>query len=179
MSTNKGIVEKNMKRSSVKLLWPSMVVGLLITCGAAKAGPVSLTLASPFQTISNGGGLLTFQATVDNTGSTTEYLNSDSTTLAGPLVLDDSPFFSNFPLFLDPGGTFTGELFTVSVPSGTADGLYPGSFEILGGGPTDFTDVLASANFDVSVAPEPGSFVLLLTGLAAGLGVLLRRRLIR
>ena len=169
-----------MKRSSGKLLWFLMIAGLPFAGGTANAGPVSLTLASPFQTISSSGGLLTFDATVNNTDPTdVEYLNGDSTTLAGPLTLDDTPFFTDFPLFLNPGDTFTGELFTVSVPSGTGSGLYAGSFEILGGAPTDFTDVVASADFDVVVTPEPASFVLLLTGLAAVLGVPFRRRPIR
>ncbi len=47
--------------------------------GVAEADPLSLTLASPFQTTS--GGLLSFEATVTNTDPITEeYLNSDSFT---------------------------------------------------------------------------------------------------
>jgi len=169
-----------MNRASGTLLWSMTVAGMVIAGGTAKADPISLTLAAPFQTISGGGGLLTFDATVTNTDPTTvEYMNADAVTLAGALMVDDSPFFSDFPLFLNPGGTFTGELFTVSVPAGTAYGLYAGSFDILGGGPADFTDVVASADFNVQVSPEPASFALLLIGLVATLAGPLRRRGIR
>ncbi len=70
----------------------------------------------------------------------------------------------------------------MSIPNGTPLGLYAGAFEILGGDSSDFTDVVASANFDVNVTPEPASFVLLFTGVAL-IGLLgfrgtLRRQLI-
>ena len=66
------------------------------------------------------------------------------------------------------------ELFTVDIPNGTPVGLYAGSFEILGGGPSD-QNVVGTATFDVQITPEPGSLLLLATGLFA-LGVMARRK---
>lgn len=171
---------KNLRNSLALSL---TVVGLLLAAREAKADPLSLTITQAYQT-GLAGELLTFDATVTDTAATgTVYLNSDSTTLSGSLVLDDTPFLDNFPLFMNPGDSYTGELFTVSIPSGTPPNLYPGAFEILGGGPSDFTDVIASANFDVNViTPEPTSFVLLLTGLVMmgllGFRGIFRRQLI-
>lgn len=155
-----------MKSLRNSLVLSLAVAGVLLASTEAKADSLSLTITQAYQT-GSFGGLLTFDATVTDTAATgTVYLNSDSTTLSGSLVLDDTPFFDNFPLSLDGGDSYTGELFTVSIPSGVSPGLYPGAFEILGGGPSDFTDVIASANFDVNViTPEPTSLVLLLTGL--------------
>jgi hypothetical protein len=161
---NKRILEENMKSLRNSMLLSLAVSGLLLAGTPAKADPVSLTITQAFQT-GTDGEVLTFDATVTDINPTeTVYLNSDNATLSGPLVLDDSPFVTNFPLSLDPGDSFTGELFTVFIPNGTPDGLYTGAFNILGGSPSDFTDVVASANFDVRITPEPTSFVLLLTG---------------
>ena len=56
------------------------------------------------------------------------------------LTVDDSGLFS-FPLFLSPGGSYTGVLFTVDVPNATALGPYFGYFQILGG--SDANELLA------------------------------------
>jgi hypothetical protein len=162
----------------LKVTWTALVIGgcIFLASAPAKADTVTLTLTSPFQT-GVWGNVLEFDATVTNTTAGTIYLNADSPTLSGPLVLDDSGFFNNFPLSLapsgDPGDTFTGELFTVTIPPGTPYTLYPGVFEILGGDPSDYADVISSAYFDVVVTPEPPSWELLamaLTGLLAVAG---------
>jgi hypothetical protein len=171
---------KNMKSLSSSLVLSFTAAGLLLASTEAKAGPLSLTITQAYQT-GSVGELLTFDATLTDTAATgTIYLNSDSTTLSGPLLLDDTPFFNNFPMFLNPGDSITAELFTVFIQSGAPQGVYPGAFEILGGSPSDFTSVVASANFDVNVSPEPTSFLLLLAGLLTirlfGFQALFRRR---
>jgi hypothetical protein len=173
-------LEKNMK-SLRNLLVPSLtIVAFLIAGTMAKADPLplSLTIDSPFQT-GGGGQTLTFTASVTNTDPTdTVYLNGASTTLTGPgsLTTNLTDFYIYSPFFLLPS-TSSGDfdLFTVYIPYGTPYGLYTGDFEILGGGPSDNTDV-GTANFDVEVTPEPSSFLLLGSGLLA-LAVLAKRKI--
>jgi len=161
-----------------KLFLPLLALSILaLFAPGCRADSFLFTLSSPTQSIPGSGGTLTFAATVTNTSTTdTDYLNADSSSVDSPLTLDDTDFFSNFPLSLGPGESFTGDLFTISVPAGTTPGLYAGSFEILGGtGPGDFTDTLATANFNVNATPEPSSLLFLVTGISAGTVVLRRR----
>jgi hypothetical protein len=94
--------------------------------------------------------------------------------------LDDSGFFQNFPLSLDPGDSFSGVLFSVELPPNVAAGLYTGSFEILGGADGGAVDNLGSVDFQVNVTPtastvpEPESLMLLAAGLP-GVALLVRR----
>jgi len=71
-------------------------------------------------------------------------------------ICDNEPFFVNAPLFLPPGGSFTGHLFNVAIEPQAAVGTLPGSFTIQGGTDADAFDTLASATFSVSVSvPTP------------------------
>jgi hypothetical protein len=169
----------------VKSTWTILLAGagLLLGSALAKADSITLTLSSPFQ---NGGwgSVLEFDATVTNTTASTVYLNDDDPTILGNpasppmLVLDDSGFFNNFPLSLAPSGssgdTFTGELFTVAIQPGVPYGIYAGTFEILGGNPSDFADMIGSANFGVTVTPEPPSWQLLAMALMCLFAVIFR-----
>lgn len=140
---------------------------------ASFADSIHLTLSAP--TLSGApGDTVTFDATVTAplTNAVAMFLNSDSFNLDTPLTLDDSDFF-NLPLSLNPGDSYTGALFTVSIPNGASLGAYLGSFAILGGADGGVQDLLASASFTVDAAtatsavPEPGSFVLMAMGLGA------------
>ncbi len=156
---------KSWKRSMLLFL---MLLPFLLTATSAKATPLSLTFSSPFQS-TGPGGLVTFNATVTNTSNTVEFLNGDDFSLDSPLTLDDSSYLNNFPLSLGPLGSFTGTLFTVDAPLSTAPGLYAGVFDITGGTDGSANAVIASADFDVFVTPEPPSYLLLGSGLSIGL----------
>jgi hypothetical protein len=162
------------------------VLAASLTCAVLLAGgrpakadpyPLSLALDAAFQS-GTPGETLTFNVDITNLDPVdTIYLNADSYNLDSPLSLDDTGFFANAPFFLDPStasGDF--ELFTVSIPIEAPLGIYTGSFEIVGGGPTDDTDVVGSADFDVDVTPEPSSLLLLATGLMV-LGGLAKRKI--
>jgi hypothetical protein len=155
---------------------------LLLMGTAAKADTfsVSFSLTQPYQTTA-AGETLSFEAIIANLGGETMYLNGDTLVVNSPLVGDDTPFFLNFPLSLNSDDPVTGELFTITVPLGTPDGLYPGSFTLVGGG--DASSHLGLVEyFDVNVAnvnpiPEPGAFLLMGTGLLGFAGVVRQRLL--
>jgi hypothetical protein len=132
--------------------------------------------ASAYQYQAGPGGVFTFSATVTNTGTSTVFLNSDSSNVDSPATLDDSPFFNNWPLSLAPGVPYTGELFTVTAPAwGLGSNFYAGSFTLLGGADNGALDSLATVNFDIQVTPEPANFLLFGTGVLT-LGVLTGRK---
>ena len=166
-----------MKNFRNPLILSLVTAGFLLAGTAAKADPLTLTLDAPYQS-GEQGVVFTFTATVTNNDpSETVFLNGDSVLLDSPLTYDDTDFGLNAPLSLAPltsSGDFV--LFTVTVPPGTPIGLYAGTFEILGGADGSASDVVASANFDIEVTPEPSSFLLLGTGMLV-LGSLARRKL--
>ena len=151
---------------------------LLLSAPAALADTIDLTLTNPIQAVEPGvGGTLSYFATVSapitNTGI--ENLNADEFSVSFSTTLDDSTGFqsASFPLDLNPGDRYTGLLFTITVPSTDAAGVYPGTFSILGGATVDSLDMLATVDYDAVVTPEPTSLLLLgtgLAGLAAALG---------
>ena len=135
----------------------------------ASADTLSLVLSNPIQT-GTPGSTLTFDATASAPGSNsaTIFLNGDNfNVVLDGATIDDSDFLS-FPFTLDPGDSFSGSLFTVALPSTLAPGTYTGFFSILGGSDSGAQDTLATANFEIdapSTVPEPGTWLLLATGL--------------
>jgi hypothetical protein len=149
----------------------SLSVAFLATLALARpasADTLNLQLSSPVQT-GIPGTTLTFDATASaaNNNSATVFLNGDNFNLDGA-VIDDSDFL-NFPFSLDPGDSFEGSLFTVTLAPTLAPGAYSGFFEILGGSDSAAQNTIATVNFEIDVpaaAPEPGTWLLLATGIA-------------
>jgi len=166
-----------MKSASSLMILPLILAGFLLGVTAAQADPLSITLFAPDQT-GLPGDILSFDAKVTNDSSEVVYLNGDFALVGSPLTVDDGPYFSGYPLTLDAGESYTGVLFDVKIPSGAPEALYSGYFEITGGAGAGDGGEVGLANFNVQVAPEPSSLLLLASGLAAFAGII-RRRMIR
>lgn len=105
------------------------------------------------------------------------FLNGSSFTIDSPLSLNDL-LKVNFPSSIAAGGEAFGTLFTVALPVDLTPGLYNGTYLILGGFSPSDQETLAEIDFQInaqpaaSPIPEPGTWVLLLTGVGA-LGVMM------
>jgi hypothetical protein len=166
-------------------------LGLMGGFGAVRANTVTVTLQNPSQS-GNPGDLLQFFGTIQNdlaSGPDSIYLNgATGTPVSADLPIDTLPLFLSYiltsPPALAPGdSTAAIELFDITISLTAAPGAYVGNSVSFSGGPlVDSQDPLGIVYADVTVnptsqpagVPEPGTGVLLLTGLAAWSG--LRRR---
>jgi hypothetical protein len=161
-----------MKMKEIRILAHAILAiffGILLSLSTRADG---LTLSLSTVVSGSPGANITVDGTITNDGADTVYLNSEDFTLGSSSFLngDVTDFFLNAPLSLNPGtGSGLIALFTFDTAAGTSRGTYSGNFlDIIGGAdPSDFTDVLASAEFPVSVTatPEPGTPLLLFSGL--------------
>ena len=131
------------------------------------------------------GDLLQFSGTITNTTNATVFLNADGFNLTGldSSAIDDTPFFVNAPLFLDPNASTANiGLINISIPLGFTLGNYGGTFQIFGGATADDQTLIGSVDFTAQVqaasgVPEPSSFSLLaLSGTLLTLGYYRKKR---
>ena len=154
----------------MKLKMTLAVAALLtiaLSSAAAYADTLTFTLSNPTVFIPLAGGSETLEATVSapSTNGAAIFLNGDSFNITAPVTLDDSDFFSDFPLSLAPGTSFTGDLFVLTAPPNMPEGTYQGTFTLLGGPDGNASNTLGTVNFSV-VTPEPSSILLMMTGMA-------------
>jgi hypothetical protein len=169
-----------MKNKQIFTLFAGLLT-LGLGASAAHADAVTITLNSSPISVAPGG-TVTFSGNVfapvaGNSG--TVYLNGDGFNFYGNGTVDsanggDDPFLDNF-FSLSPGGSQSGDLFTVTIGADATAGLINGNFEVQGGTTVNSFDDLGSVNFAVNVVtpsaatPEPPAWLLLATG---GIGML-------
>jgi hypothetical protein len=190
------IKEKFMKRfqDSRLSIFLFVVLAVLALPGAGFADTISLDLAAPHQTVSQGEQVA-FSGTLNIFGAdlTSTYINGAAQTGSGfefltlgdtLVTFDDFSFLMNVlladPLFRlntnpaanDPEAwtSATFDLFTITAGISAPVGTYTGQFQVFGGPDPFAQDLVALADFSVEVVPsavpEPSS--LLLCALGAG-----------
>jgi hypothetical protein len=162
-----------------------LLAALLSVAGRGFASDITINLDAPFQMV-QPGDLITFTGTIVNNDPAIVDLNFIEVDLSGTeFSVDDSPFFIGPPTVGASTGlpltqTIDFEMFDVMAAGDAPPGRSTGTVTILGGaeGPGGYDsttqNVLGSATFQITVAPEPSTFAI--TFIAIGALYLLRRR---
>jgi len=154
----------------------AVAAALCLASLAARADGVD-SVAITLSAISGApGATVDVMGTITNSGADTLSLDGDDLSVSAPLTAT-AEFLSNAPFTLNGGASATFEFFEITINPGAAPGVYGTDnsdvFSFFG----DFNGVPVedNVNFTVDVTtPEPGTILLLLSGLACV--ALFRRR---
>jgi hypothetical protein len=155
----------------IRLSAALLSVALLLLGGGIARADLTFNLTPNLQS-GPPGSFLTYNGTLSYTGADPIFLNDISFMFnSGGSVLtgDSSVFFNNVPGIFFDGDVYNGPIFGIQVDPSAAPLLYSGTATILGGADPGATDAIASADFLVSVTPEPVTWVMFLLG---GVGVI-------
>lgn len=137
------------------------LAGLLLFLPAIEADTLYISLDS-FSLSGAPGTSVTFTGTVQNSSGEEVFLNGAGGSLSySELTLDLTPFFTFTPLSIPDGQSYDGPLFAVAISNVALPGDYPGTFTIQGGPDSSAFDTVGTADFEVTVSPEPSSGSLL------------------
>jgi hypothetical protein len=148
----------------------------LLAIGEIQATSITVTFDEPTLR-GSPGDVLTFSASVVNSGTERIYLNADILNLPGAGLTGNDLFFANVPSWLESGESLQHlSLFSITLddPFGGEFTSYFGTYSLLGGIDGASQDELATVPFGVTaVAPEPLPGAMSACGLLVA--VLLRR----
>jgi hypothetical protein len=165
---------QNMERLIKNLVLGASLTFLLAVCPSVKA--ISITI-SPDSQAALAGTSTTFSGTIENPGTGTIYLNSDSVSLPpSDITVDATLFLFNAPLSLGPGGMWTGPFFQLTIGSGAGADTYNGTFTVYGGASSSSEDIIGTSSFEQIVerpaaVPEFSSTLVLLLIALIAIGV--------
>jgi len=146
------------RRTYVSIVRLSCVAILLITAAAvSNAGVLSLILDDLVLT-GAPNSLVTLTGTLQNSSGGELFLNGADANLGySELTGDFTAFFTDAPLSLLDGASYSGPLLSVFISSIAIPGDYFGSFDIQGGIDGNASEIITSGNIQISVtttAPE-------------------------
>src|SRR5689334_8790959 len=103
-----------MTRKLVYTLTLMALIAMFVSVPVARADSIKLTLLPAVQTI-NPGETVSFYGTIENLTGATQFLNGDAWNGDPLLAFDDTAFILGSPGFLTAGGSWTGELFSLTL----------------------------------------------------------------
>jgi len=168
----------------ILLLLAALISVLLGAASPGVCGPgQTLIFTLTPQATPPGTSLALLSGTITNPAAPSDVLVNDlqfalSGASATFLMPDTNPFFANVPGVFSPGDSYSGIVFGLQLAPNTPLGLYGGTVTLLGdpnGADPGATQSLATATFQLTVAPEPAAGLLGIAALPFAAMVVRRR----